>query len=149
MPSISYIGAVIAVEVGLPATLDQAGYENVAMVYDTIGKIASWGAAGDQSEDITVSLLEGRVEHVNGALDGGSQPFTLRYDDADTGQNVLRANANTNQELSFKITDPDGEVLYFSGKCANLRDIERTPSNYKGMEGEIRVNTGVVRVAAP
>lgn len=144
MPSISYIGAAIAVVASQPATYDAAGYG--ALTYQTVGKIASWGAAGDTSEDITVSLLEGRVEHVNGALDGGAQPFTLRYDAADAGQVVLRANANNNVECAFRITDPDGEIIYFSGKVANLRDIERTPSNYKGMEGEIRVNTGTVRV---
>lgn len=142
--AISYIGSVIAAVVATPATIDAAGF--AALTYVPIGKIASWGAIGDTSNDITVDLLDGRVEHVNGAKDGGAVPFTIRADAPDAGQAILLAQSNSNTEVSFKITDPDGKIAYLFGKVANVQDQERSSSNYKGYTGEVRVNSPVIRV---
>jgi len=142
--AISYIGATIACAVGTPATIDAAGF--AALTLAAIGKVASWGVIGDTSNDIPVDLLDGRVEHVNGAKDGGAIPFTIRADSDSAGQGILKAQSNSNTEVSFKITDPDGEVSYFFGKVANVRDLERTSSNYKGFTGEVRVNSPTIRV---
>jgi hypothetical protein len=142
--AISYIGAVIGCVVAMPATDDGAGFG--ALTYATIGKIASWGSLGDTSNDIPVDLLDGRVEHVNGSRDGGAVPFTIRTNDADPGQAILIAQSNTNTEVSFKVTDPDGKIAYFRGKCANVKDMERSSSSYKGFTGEVRVNSATIRV---
>lgn len=141
--AISYIGAVIGCVVGMPATDDAAGFG--AMTYTPIGKVVSWGAIGDTSNDISVDLLDGRVEHVNGARDGGAVPFTIRTD-TDAGQAILIAQSNTNAEVSFKVTDPDGKIAYFRGKVANVKDMERASSSYKGFNGEVRVNSATIRV---
>ncbi|WYK06455.1 hypothetical protein DWF04_022730 [Cereibacter sphaeroides f. sp. denitrificans] len=142
--AISYIGATIGCVASSPATDDAAGFG--ALTYSTIGKIASWGAVGDTSEDITIQLLDGRTEHVNGSKDGGAIPFTFRADAGDAGQTILLAQSNTNTEVSFKITDPDGKIAYFRGKVANVRDQERAAGNYKGYTGEVRVNSATIRV---
>ena len=141
--AISYIGATIGCVVGVPTTLDEAGFS--ALTYETIGKIASWGELGDTSNDITVELLDGRVEHVSGSKDGGAVPFTIRSDADDLGQPVLIAQSNTNSEVSFRVVDPDGSTAYFHGKGANVRDPARDPGSYKGFTGEVRVNSAVVR----
>lgn len=139
---ISYIGATIGCVVGAPATVDAAGFG--ALAYVPIGKIVSWGEIGDTAADITIETLEGRVEHVNGAKDGGAVPFTIRHD-TDAGQAILKAQSNTNNEVSFKITDPDGQIAYFHGKVANVRDSAREASAYKGFTGEVRVNSATIR----
>ncbi|MDZ4393867.1 hypothetical protein [Cypionkella sp.] len=141
--AISYIGAVIAVSVATPATVDASGFN--ALTYTTVGKIASFGSVGDSSADIPVELLEGRTEHVNGVKDGGAIPFAFRSD-TDAGQTLLVNNSNNNVDLSFKITDPDGKIAYFYGKIANVKDNERAPGSYKGLTGEVRVNSATVRV---
>ncbi len=141
--AISYIGATIAVAVATPATIDAAGFG--ALSYTTVGKIASFGAVGDSSADIAVELLDGRTEHVNGVKDGGAIPFAFRYD-TDAGQAILTTNSNNNVDLSFKVTDPDGKLAYFYGKCANVKDNERAPGSYKGLTGEVRVNSATIRV---
>ncbi|MDO9099518.1 MAG: hypothetical protein Q7V53_02070 [Caldisericota bacterium] len=141
--AISYIGAVIAVSVATPATVDASGFN--ALTYTTVGKIASFGSIGDSSADIPVELLDGRTEHVNGVKDGGAIPFAFRYD-TDAGQTLLVNNSNNNVDLSFKITDPDGKIAHFYGKIANVKDNERAPGSYKGLSGEIRVNSATVRV---
>ena len=140
----SYIGAVIAVSVSTPATTDAAGFN--ALSYTTVGKIVSWGEVGDQSDNISIPLLEGRVEHVNGAKDGGEIPFLIRYDSApDAGQAILIAQSNGNTTVSVKITDPDGKIANFFGLVANVRDQERNNSNFKGLSGAFRVNSATIR----
>lgn len=142
--AISYIGASIGCVVGTPATIDAAGF--AALSYAAIGKVASWGELGDTSNDIPVELLDGRVEHVNGARDGGAVPFAIRSDAGDAGQTILVAQSNSNNEVSFRITDPDGKIAYFFGKVANVKDNERAPGSYKGFKGEVRVNSPTIRV---
>lgn len=139
----SYIGAVIGCVVGLPATIDSAGF--AALSYTTIGKIAEWGEVGDSSNSIDINLLEGRVEHLNGAKDGGEIAFTLRFD-TDAGQTLLVNNNNGPLDLSFRVTDPDGKIAYFYGRVANIRDQARNSTNFKGLTGVVRVNSTTIRV---
>lgn len=138
----TYIGALVAAVASVPATLDQAGF--AALTYVQVGKVTEWGETGDTSEDVTETTLAGRTYHANGALDGGVISFTLLIDGADAGQTILKAKNNTNDEVSFKITDPDGEIRYLHGKVANLRDRPRTASTMKGCTGEIRVNSPTI-----
>lgn len=149
MAFLSYIGATVQVVAGAPATEDAAGY--TALSFSTaLGYVVELGELGDTSNDISVDTLAGRTYHVNGSKDGGEVAFTFAVDGAvsDAGQAILIAKSNTNDEVSFKVTDPDGEVLYFHGKIANVKDQARNNSAYKGMTGAVRVNGPVVRVAA-
>ena len=139
----SYIGAVIAVSASTPATIDSTGF--AALTYTTVGKIVEWGAVGDTSDNISVALLEGRVEHLNGAKDGGEIAFTFRMD-SDAGQTILKNNNNNNTTISFKITDPSGKVTYAHGLVANIQDQPRNNSNFEGMTGVFRVNSATIRV---
>jgi hypothetical protein len=141
--AISYIGATIGCVVGLPGTIDAAGFGG--LTFQNIGKIASWAEVGDTHADIAIELLDGRVEHVNGSADGGAIAFAIRSDGDSTGQPILKAQSGTNNEVSFRIVDPDGEIAYFHGKLANVRDNAREPGAYKGFTGEVRVNSATIR----
>lgn len=145
MPAVSYLGAAVAVSANTPATVDLAGFG--ALAYTTVGFIASIGEIGDTAEDIAIQLLSGRTEHVNGARDGGEVPFAFRIEApaGDAGQTILLTNNNTNTNVSFRITDPDGKLTYFFGVIASVRDMERTSSQYKGMTGVVRVNSATIR----
>lgn len=140
----TYIGAAIAVSAATPATIDAAGF--AALTWSVVGKITEWGEIGDTSEDVSETTLAGRTFHANGALDGGAVTFTILIDGADAGQTILKTKNNTNDEVSARVTDPDGQVSYFHGKVANLRDRARTASTMKGQTGEFRVNSPTVRV---
>lgn len=144
MALITYIGAAVAVVAATPATIDAAGFG--ALTWSaTVGRITEWGEVGDTSEDVTETTLAGRTYHANGSLDGGSVAFTILIDGSDAGQTILKAKNNTNDEVSVRITDPDGQIAYFHGKVANLRDRARNASTMKGMSGEFRVNSATVR----
>ncbi len=145
MATITYIGAAVAVVVGTPATFDSAGFAAVG-TYIVAGEIVQWGGTGDVSEDATITTLAGRTVHANGAKDGGAIDFTLRYEVADAGQVIMRAQNNGNNDVCVKITDPDGKVEYSVGRIANLRQMARTAGTIKGMEGQFRVNSAVVTV---
>lgn len=141
--AISYIGALIACSVATPGTIDSSGFG--ALTWTTIGKVVSWGQVGDTSNSIDIELLSGRVEHVNGVIDGGEIPWTVRFD-VDAGQTLLVNNSNNNADVSFRITDPDGKLAYFFGRVANVQDQERNSTNFKALSGVIRVNSATVRV---
>lgn len=141
------IGSTIHVVVGTPATEDQSGYEAMSG-FTKIGDVLSIPEFGDDSEAGTVTLLEtGRTQHYNGTKI--LPPFTLPYvfKVADAGQVILRANANSSQELTFRVTDTDGRDQYFQAVIGNLRDIERAPNSYRGETIEIRSITGRTIVA--
>jgi hypothetical protein len=145
MAVITYIGASVACVVGTPATFDASGFAAVG-TYIVAGEIVSWGGTGDVSEDATITTLAGRTVHANGAKDGGAIDFTVRYEVADAGQVILRAQNNGNNDVCVRITDPDGKIEYSVGRVANLKQMPRTPGTIKGMEGQFRVNSAVVTV---
>jgi len=143
--SISFIGSTLSIVSGSPATEDQSGYE--ALSVTEVGKIVSFGELGDESEDISFDLLKpGRKTHVNGVKDLGEIAVTIEYDRADAGQVIVRAANNGNTTHSFVVTDSDGDDYYFQGLIANLKDLERTASQYKGANFVIRGQTGITKV---
>lgn len=143
--SISFIGSTLGVVAATPATEDQAGYE--ALTFVAIGKVISIGEVGDESEDITFDLLQtGRRSRVNGVKDLGEIPVSLEYDRSDAGLTIVEAGADGNTTHSFHISDTDGDDYYFQGLLANLKTMERTASQYKGMNFVMRGQTGVTKV---
>jgi hypothetical protein len=143
--SISFIGSTLACVASTPASEDQSGYE--ALSYTAIGNVVSIGEHGDTSEDVSFTLLQtGRVKHINGAKDGGEISVTIDYSRADAGLTLLEASNNSNTTHSFRITDSDGDDWYFQGVIANLRVMERTASQYKGLTFVIRVQSAEVKV---
>lgn len=141
--SISYIGSKLYVDDALPATFDSTGYG--ALTWTEVVGIVDIGEVGDQQNDITIDTLVGRVEHVNGSSDLGEIAVSYNYITDDAGQLLIRAGAGSNTAHSFKIVDADGDIAYFHGVIANLRDRARTSSEYKGETFVIRGNSAVVR----
>jgi len=75
--SISYIGATFAISVATPTAITKAAYQ--LLTYLPIGKVASHGPLGESSADVQVDLLEGIIEHVNGAKDLGEIEIAIRH----------------------------------------------------------------------
>lgn len=143
--SISFIGSTLSIVASTPATEDESGY--TALSFTEVGNVVSFGELGDESEDIAFDLLKpGRKTHVNGVKDLGEIPVTIEYDRSDAGQVIVRAANNGNTTHTFVMTDTDGDDYYFQGLVANLKDLERTASQYKGANFVIRGQTGVTKV---
>lgn len=143
--SISFIGSTVSILASTPASEDPSDYSALSMV--ELGKIVSFGELGDESEDISFDLLKpGRRTHVNGVKDLGEIPAVIEYDLSDAGQVILRAANNTNTTHTFLVQDTDGDKYFFQGLVANLRDLERTASQYKGASFVVRGQTGITKI---
>jgi hypothetical protein len=138
------IGTLIAVSAATPATVDSAGFG--ALSWTTVNGVITWGSHGDQSNDIPIPQLAGRILHRNGGVDGGEIPFTTMHVASDAGQGILRSNANGSTTVSVRRTEPDGQIVYYHGVIANFRANEATNQTYKGNSGVVRVNSAVVIV---
>ncbi len=145
----SYIGDVIAVSPGRPRVATEAAFRAPDLGYHDIGTVVSWGAIGDITRAISVEHLDRRIEYFTGARDGGEVPFTLAVDRDCLGQRLLRDRANSDVDLSFRITGSDGTTSYFYGRVANLQDLERTPNSFRGLSGVVRINSRVVYASVP
>lgn len=85
------------------AATDLASYQ--ADTYEQVGEIESFGAFGDEAEEIKfTSLSDSRVQKVAGARDAGNVELTMAYDPADAGQIALIAafDANNGAPFNFK-----------------------------------------------
>jgi len=144
MADLNFCGSTLAVVAATPATIDVAGFAQLSWAA-TIPSLVDISELGDTSQDIPIPYLNGRTSHVNGAVDGGEVNITYAWDTSESGQVILRNNQNNNVQLSFRVTDPDGRVSYFSGVVANIRDLARNTGNYKGQTAVIRVRTPTIR----
>lgn len=144
MADLSYCGSTIAVVAATPATIDVAGFAALSWTA-VLTDLVSISELGDTSQDIPIPYLNGRTSHVNGAVDGGEVTLTYAWETSNAAQVILRNNQNSNVQVSFRVTDPDGRISYFSGVVANIRDLPRDTNTYKGQTAVIRVRTATVR----
>lgn len=145
MADLNFCGTALAVVVATPATIDTAGFAALSWTATLTG-LVDISELGDTSQDIPIPYLTtGRFGHVNGAVDAGEVTITYAWETSDAAQVILRNNQNTNTQLSFRVTDPDGRITYFSGVVANVRDVARNNTAYKGQTAVVRVRTAYVR----
>lgn len=138
----SYIGSTLSVHVGTPASETETLYEGLSP-WTEVGKVVSIGEIGDTSEDITFDLLKtGRRSRVSGVKDLGEIPISVEFPASDAGLTLIETHNNSNTTLSFRVSDADGEDVYFQALAANLRDMERTAGQYKGKSFVLRGQTG-------
>jgi hypothetical protein len=141
----SFIGATLAVSVGLPVNFNSAGYGS--MPWTTVGQVESIDPTGDMTSAIEFTpLATGRKERAAGEIDGGQNKVTYRYDSADAGQTILSTNNNTDNPVSWRLTDPDGKIEYCSGSVWNREAMARNKSNYKGFTQLLNANYAIVYV---
>lgn len=144
MADLNVCGSTLAVVAATPATIDSAGFAALSWTA-VLTDLIDISEIGDTSQDIPIPYLSGRVSHVNGAVDAGEVNITYAWETTNAAQVILRNNQNNNVACSFRVTDPDGRISYFSGVVANVRDLPRNSGAYKGQTATIRVRTATVR----
>lgn len=126
---------------GQPATIDDAGFEALGP-YTRIAKIQSIPQRGDSSEDVTADTLDdGRREHFNGILDGGSLQIPYIRDTGDAGQAIVEAANAGNTTYTFIEESPAGKLTGYFGRLGAIEEMEATPTGYEGGMFTIRVNS--------
>lgn len=114
------VGTTIAISLGAPTTYDTSGFG--AKSYTTIGEVTNipdFGGSATVTEHIPLST--GVVNKLVGSINYGSMQIPLaKLDDA--GQAAVAAGfdgANARATHSFRITDPNGDFVYFTGKITS------------------------------
>lgn len=149
MGSSTAAGTKLAISAGLPASEDAAGYG--ALTFTTIGGPEKLGSFGHTNAETTFTPLDGPVETHKGAPDYGSIQPSIAHDEEDAGQTLLRTAAEpTNNALySFKVLLSTGGIRYFQGRVFGYPESVEGANTVLMANPTIRINTKVVKIAAP
>lgn len=146
------ISSTLHIAAGAPATIDSTGFE--ALTWGEVGNIANIGERGDSHANIATpgDLKTGRVSNHKGAADGGEISISCHTEDFDdSGQDTVRtacAATGSSSLYSIKVTNPAGDVEYYTGHAANFRRNEKSATSYEGCSFVFRVNQAPVIVEA-
>ncbi|MEM1142727.1 MAG: phage tail tube protein [Pseudomonadota bacterium] len=144
-------GSNVTAEIGTTAAAaDAAAY--ATDTYVIIGGTESVSEYGDSSAEVTFTgASEGRTQKLKGARDAGNVTISMGFLAGDAGQAALAAAEadDSSANYNFRITYSDGEVRYFSGQVASLRENPGGANNVLMLTSEIRINTAITKVAAP
>lgn len=111
-------GAALAVSATLPATNDASGFGAVS--FTNIGEVTNLGEFSRQYNIITYTALDERqIKKLKGSYDEGTLPVNLAYDPADSGQAILEAARDSDNNYSFRVTLQDGTYFYFQAKVTS------------------------------
>lgn len=157
-------GAGTKIYIGTTASAtNQSEYE--ADTYTLIEQTESIGALGDTSAEVTfIGLDDARVQKKKGSRDAGNLPITmaLSLEALESsplgGQGLLLAASEdtSSSNYNFKVvynnagsgSPQSGSTRYFSGQAATWPEaVEGADSNLM-VTAEVRINTGIIRVAA-
>lgn len=113
-------GTTVGIVKNAPATFDKAGYE--ALTFSTIGEITDIPDFGREFEVITHKPLGSRgTVKKKGGFNEGSIDLKLGLNTDDPGQILLKEAANSDDDYSFKVAHPTGDVYYFRATCLSFK----------------------------
>lgn len=137
-------GSKLAISAGIPAAQTVTAYE--ALTYTTIGGIESIGGFGATTEVVTFQPLDGPTEKYKGPTNYGQLSPTMKVDDADAGQALVRtASAPTNAALyAWRVTKPDGSLRYFQGSVFGFPETIGAANSMITAAPAVEINTAVL-----
>lgn len=110
-------GTIISISANIPATFNQAGYENSNVIFTAIGEITDGGAHGRKYNEITHLPLASRgVQKFKGSFNEGNKTLQLGLDSDDAGQIIAKQALDSDNNYSFKVAYPGGDIDYFQAK---------------------------------
>lgn len=144
----------ISISAAQPATFDATGYAAVTG-WGLIGEVTSMSPIGKTFAEITHSPIASRmIQKLKGSINIGNQTMNLAIDPADAGQIIAQAALDSDDDYSFKVVYPSGDIRYYQGKVMQFD--EGVASTDALVAGTLMValtgtktGVGIVRVAAP
>lgn len=129
----TYIGALVAIATGYPATHNEAGFAALTP-WDTIGHVVSIGEGGIENSLIEVkNLATGMVEYRKGEGKGAVMPIAIAHVTGDDGQIAVKVLARSmDGEGSLRMTLDNGKILYRKGIFHNWKYNEATTDSIDG-----------------
>lgn len=142
------IGTTIAIAAALPATETSTDYAGLGFAaIGEVTEVPEYGGASDVIEH--TPLATGIKNKLHGAIDYGSLNLPLALDKDDAGQIRVDAAFSSKDEVSFRVTFPDGAIDYFKGKCMSNVMRGASVGNVLGGSARIEITSSIVAVAAP
>jgi hypothetical protein len=148
-------GTTLSISATIPETLDEAGYESTDIVWTPIGEVVSIGAHGRTYAPVTHMPLASRtVRKFKGSRDDGNIDVNLGRDSDDAGQILAKAALDSDNDYSFRIAFPSGDMEYFQGKVMNINNAADGADSIVGRTMSIAITAnsggiGIVEVLAP
>lgn len=148
-------GTVISICADQPFTYDSSGYGSSDMVWTAIGEITDGGAHGRKYAEITHKPIGSRgVQKFKGSFDEGTKTLQLGLDSDDAGQVIAKAASLSDNDYSFKVAYPGGDIDYFQAKVMSFEKATANVDSIVGATIQLSLTTnaagvGVVEVLAP
>ena len=112
-------GTVVSISAGTPATFNVTGYE--ALTFTTIGNIEDGGEHGREYAEVTFNPVDTRgTRKYKGSFNEGSKTLSIAYDAGDAGMVLLKEALDSDDDYSFKVAYPGGDIDYFQAKVLTL-----------------------------
>lgn len=142
------IGTTLAASAAVPATHTSTDFAGLS--WTAVGEVTEIPEFGGQAATIEhTPLADGITRKIHGAINYGSLNVPMALDKADAGQNIVDAAFTSKDQISFRVTYPDGAIDYFSGKCMSNVKRGANVGNVLGGSAMIEIDTSIVVVAAP
>lgn len=149
---ITTLGTTLGIAVGEPATFDAAGYEAVGMTYTAVGEVGDLGEFGGTREVVEFTPIDtGVVAKRPGSINYGEMSLQIGRDATDAGQIALQAaldGANEGDIHSFRVTDRNGDKLYFTGIVSSFTYNAGSANTIFGGSCTVNLTSKPVPVAA-
>jgi len=148
-------GTIISISATIPITFDSVGYADTGVVFTPIGEITDGGEHGRKYASVKHSPLGSRgIVKFKGSFDEGTKTLQLGLDSDDAGQIIAKAALASDNDYSFKIAYPGGDIDYFQAKVMSYVKGTKGVDSIVSATIELDISTsstgvGVVEVLAP
>lgn len=138
-------GTLIGISAGTPATFNVAGY--TALSFTNIGSIEDGGEHGRTYNEVTFNPIDTRgTQKFKGSFNEGNKTLSIGYNSDDAGMILLKTALNSDNDYSFKVTYPDGDIDYFQAKVMTLTKATGGVDSIRMASVELSITTNVAGV---
>lgn len=145
-------GTTIGISAAIPASFDETGYE--ALTFTDIGEITDGGSHGRTYAEVTHNPLgtRGTQKH-KGSFNEGNKTLQLAIDPKDAGQVLANEALDSDDNFSFSVAYPGGDIDYFQAKVMSFTTTTATVDSMREGTIELSITTnkegvGIVKVIA-
>lgn len=148
-------GTVISIARGSPPSWDAAGYASTDLQWAAIGEVTDGGTHGKKFAEVTHKPIGTRgTQKFKGSFDEGTKTLQLGLDNDDAGQILAKEARDSDDDYSFRVAYPNGDIDYFQAKVMSF---EKSTTNVDSIVSATiqlsltssNTGVGVVEVLAP
>jgi hypothetical protein len=138
-------GTTVGISASTPATFNEAGYE--ALSFTNIGNIEDGGEHGRVYAEVTSNPIDTRgTKKYKGSFNEGTKSLSITYDSDDAGMILLKTALNSDNDYSFEVQYPDGDIDWFQAKVMSLSKATTTVDTMRMVSVDLSITTSVAGV---